>query len=91
MCSYGITIGADYYDILLKVSLCIDDSCTTTPLLMPEVRLPKPSCSRRRKRDLPGEDGSIMGFMDHLRGRQMGDVAVTMVMEELDMDVSEKI
>ncbi len=84
--SYNMTEESNSYSIKLIASYDIDNNRRFVNVLNPAIRLPAPTCSRRRKRSLPG-DGTILGFIDHVGGI-VGSRAVQLVLLKLNVDVS---
>ena len=71
---------------MLSIGLCIDDTCTTTPVL-DHVWVPIPLCNTNATSfTLPG-DGTVDGFIRELGGR-IGNAAIDLVLEKFGLSVS---
>ncbi|XP_022102001.1 uncharacterized protein LOC110985344 [Acanthaster planci] len=71
------------FSVTLNLMLCIDDTCTTTPVL-DRVWVPIPLCNTNATSfTLPG-DGTVEGFIRELGGR-IGNSAIDLVLEKFGL------
>ncbi|XP_022105071.1 uncharacterized protein LOC110987006 [Acanthaster planci] len=85
MLSYSIDMltTEKVFSVSLNIMLCIDDACTTTPVL-DQVWVPIPVCNTNATSfALPG-DGTVGGFIRQLGGR-IGNSAIDLVLEKLNL------
>ena len=74
------------FSVTLNIGLCIDGTCTLTPVL-DHVWVPVPLCNTSATSfTLPG-DGTVAGFVQEL-GDHIGTSAIELILEKYGLDVS---